>query len=1257
MKSFRLHNLRQKRGADIAAISAIAIFFAIFFWRAIFGGAIIIGGDPLVYAYPLRMVAWETIRNGGLPLWTPLILSGYPLLSMPVVALGYPLTWGYLFLPGHWAEQIVILAPYLLAPAFTYAYAREVGRSRLASALAGLSFSYGGLMLSSIGINGMMTNAVMWLPLFLIAIERARTRRFIPCLLLAAAAYTMSVFTGIGQGFVYAGALALAYGVFVVLFPKRFDEKPEDNTEERDDWRKWRPLIVLSGLALVVETRTWTDWRRWRPLAVAIGAVALASGVAAFQILETLRAANLSVRGVLSYEQFSDGSFPLSLAFKAWLQPIYPYGDVTLYVTPLTTGLAIVAAGLSLRHSHRNPLVFFWLITAVTAFILILGQYTPINRMIYGLPFINRFRVPSRHSFEWTFALSILGAFGWDAVTALIASRRQRASAWRERYGIALGIVCLAASMVIGVLWWRFSSNRLHDTNFSPEIFHYPYLAWKAAFTLLVFVSVWRFWRMKSGWRRVGWLASVVALACFVEPFIEHTRWHSDIVVPASRFSTFAPTTRFLRQYPPEQNRVYSQIDPFDHSQSERPLMDSVNLTALAGLHHVAGYEPLIQERYSRTLNNLPWETVNRAPSLGPDPTLFDSKSHVLDLLNTTFAIAYSRSGDGSEARIEKDGITFTTANLGVDVRPDKPTSLTGEEAEGDTLAFVTTLGNAGHIADKALVARLSIHTGDGRVIERQLRAGIDTAEWAYERADVKSSVQHALAPVFDSYPGASDNSWYAYRFLSRVNLGARMRIERVEITKAQTTAGLGLWKASLYDSASRRSTPLSIASEQWQTVYQKDGVMILRNLRALPRAWLVTEAVAVTKTEAWASIRGQSSRPFDPRRTALLELEPHKMPGLSGRPLSNDSYARIVTYEPNRLVLETKADQPAVLVVSEMHYPGWVAMLDGVKTSIHNTNFLLRGVVTPAGLHRVEMRYRAPGARNGAIISLFTLLLIGALAVHAKRKSTSHLASSQTSVTPIHSEGNSQMNAEQIQKLHYDRITIEYEAHYDDPCSRRYRDKFFHQPMFEGMNLSGMKVIEAMCGSGQTTQYLISQGAQITGLDISDENIKSFNKRWPGRQAVCASILDSGLDSNSFDAVAVVGGLHHLHPNVDAAISEIHRILRPGGYLCFVEPHKGSFPDLVRQRWYKRDSLFADNEEAIDLRAMKSKFASQFTFDRERYLGNAAYLLVLNSMVFRIPLKLKSFYTPPLLRLESMISPFQGRLLSCFVVCQWRKR
>jgi hypothetical protein len=47
----------------------------------------------------------------------------------------------------------------------------------------------------------------------------------------------------------------------------------------------------------------------------------------------------------------------------------------------------------------------------------------------------------------------------------------------------------------------------------------------------------------------------------------------------------------------------------------------------------------------------------------------------------------------------------------------------------------------------------------------------------------------------------------------------------------------------------------------------------------------------------------------------------------------------------------------------------------------------LLRGVALPAGRHRVEMRYAAPQARVGAIISALTLAGLAGLAFAARRR------------------------------------------------------------------------------------------------------------------------------------------------------------------------------------------------------------------------------------------------------------------------------
>src|SRR5205085_8287279 len=201
--------------ADVCAFACVALFFVVFFAQVIFGQRFIIAGDALYYSYPLRTVAWRMIRHGQLPLWTPHILSGYPLLSMAQVAVGYPLTWGYLFLPGQWAEQVYVLAPFLLSPLFTYAYAREIGRSRLAALLAGLAYAYGGMMCGFISNSGMLTNGLMWTPLVLLYVVRARTRSFAYCLPRAGLLYALSVLAGHGQSYVYVGVLVVAYGLFL----------------------------------------------------------------------------------------------------------------------------------------------------------------------------------------------------------------------------------------------------------------------------------------------------------------------------------------------------------------------------------------------------------------------------------------------------------------------------------------------------------------------------------------------------------------------------------------------------------------------------------------------------------------------------------------------------------------------------------------------------------------------------------------------------------------------------------------------------------------------------------------------------------------------------------------------------------------------------------------------------------------------------------------------------------------------------------
>jgi hypothetical protein len=253
----------------------------------------------------------------------------------------------------------------------------------------------------------------------------------------------------------------------------------------------------------------------------------------------------------------------------------------------------------------------------------------------------------------------------------------------------------------------------------------------------------------------------------------------------------------------------------------------------------------------------------------------------------------------------------------------------------------------------------------------------------------VRNSIGHSLAPVFEVYPGDARNSFPAYKYWTRISLGSIDSIDRVELTNVTDQMTLAIDRIALYDSTTRLSTALSLSSgpidfDKWQPVFDENGVMILRNNSALPRTWVVAEAEAVEEDQALHRIRGED-QPFDPRKTVLLEVKPNELPRLPGGPVSPGAAARLTAYEPNRLQIETECSTPAVLVVSEISYPGWEATIDGQRAAIHTANYLLRAVALPAGSHQVEMRYTAPAARNGALLSGLTIVLMISVGVYAR--------------------------------------------------------------------------------------------------------------------------------------------------------------------------------------------------------------------------------------------------------------------------------
>ncbi len=68
------------------------------------------------------------------------------------------------------------------------------------------------------------------------------------------------------------------------------------------------------------------------------------------------------------------------------------------------------------------------------------------------------------------------------------------------------------------------------------------------------------------------------------------------------------------------------------------------------------------------------------------------------------------------------------------------------------------------------------------------------------------------------------------------------------------------------------------------------------------------------------------------------------------------------------------------MLVLTDVHYPGWKARVDGRSVPLERVNYLLKGVPLAAGDHSVELRYEPASWRAGWIVSLLGCLILVAL-------------------------------------------------------------------------------------------------------------------------------------------------------------------------------------------------------------------------------------------------------------------------------------
>lgn len=153
----------------------------------------------------------------------------------------------------------------------------------------------------------------------------------------------------------------------------------------------------------------------------------------------------------------------------------------------------------------------------------------------------------------------------------------------------------------------------------------------------------------------------------------------------------------------------------------------------------------------------------------------------------------------------------------------------------------------------------------------------------------------------------------------------------------------------------------------------------LIRIAESHPRAWLA--AAPVVMINDFKALEYIMTRGNDTLRNPAIE---HPADGIPAAPLGPNEGTKIVGFSATRVELEANANQPRVLVLSEMYERNWTAKVNGKPAEVFPADYLLRGIELPKGPSRVVFEYRPVSFRIGAAISLISLtsvLVIGSIA------------------------------------------------------------------------------------------------------------------------------------------------------------------------------------------------------------------------------------------------------------------------------------
>lgn len=176
---------------------------------------------------------------------------------------------------------------------------------------------------------------------------------------------------------------------------------------------------------------------------------------------------------------------------------------------------------------------------------------------------------------------------------------------------------------------------------------------------------------------------------------------------------------------------------------------------------------------------------------------------------------------------------------------------------------------------------------------------------------------------------------------------------------------------------------PVSMAG--LNPVYSGNKTFVYQNTDALPRAYFVNSVQKATAIEILNKVKNNQ---FDPKEIAFVEDA-----DLQADKPDNTTFVQIEKYGDENIYLNVKASGNNFLFLGDTYVgKGWKAYVDGNETNIYRANHNFRGIIVPAGEHKIHFEYLPESfviAKNVSLIlsSLIVLGLIVSLGLEMRKR------------------------------------------------------------------------------------------------------------------------------------------------------------------------------------------------------------------------------------------------------------------------------